>query len=75
MKTRFVSAADLMVTMATAQRQDRLGEFIRRTIIAPRLLIIDEIGYLPMAHEHASLFFQVIAKRYEKGAMVLTDLL
>jgi len=73
MKTRFVSAADLMVTMAAAQRQDRLGEFIRRTIIAPRLLIIDEIGYLPMAHEHASLFFQVIAKRYEKGAMVLTS--
>ena len=38
-----------------------------------KLLIIDEIGYLPLAREQANLFFQVVAKRYEKGAMILTS--
>ncbi len=35
--------------------------------MAPRLLIIDEIGYLPFSQEEAKLFFQVIAKRYERA--------
>lgn len=38
-----------------------------------KLLIIDEIGYLPFSQEEAKLFFQVIAKRYEKSAMILTS--
>ncbi len=38
--------------------------------MAPRLLIIDEIGYLPFSQEEAKLFFQVIAKRYELPAAV-----
>lgn len=42
-------------------------------VMAPRLLIIDEIGYLPFSQEEAKLFFQVIAKRYEKSAMILTS--
>jgi DNA replication protein DnaC len=36
-------------------------------------LIIDEIGYLPFGREQANLFFQVVAKRYERGAMILTS--
>jgi hypothetical protein len=39
----------------------------------PKLLIIDEIGYLPFGREQANLFFQVVAKRYEKGSMILTS--
>lgn len=39
--------------------------------MAPKLLIIDEIGYLPFSLEEAKLFFQVIAKRYERSAMIL----
>ncbi|WP_439641856.1 IS21-like element helper ATPase IstB [Nevskia sp.] len=73
MKTRFVSAADLVVALVAAQRQDRLTDFIKRNVMGPRLLIIDEIGYLPMSRDQANLFFQVIAKRYEKGAMLLTS--
>jgi len=38
-----------------------------------KLLIIDEIGYLPMNREQANLFFQVVAQRYEKSSMVLTS--
>ncbi len=46
---------------------------LQRGVMAPRLLIIDEIGYLPFSQEEAKLFFQVIAKRYEKSAMILTS--
>jgi len=46
---------------------------MHRAISVYKLLIIDEIGYLPLAREQANLFFQVVAKRYEKGAMILTS--
>ena len=38
-----------------------------------RLLIIDEIGYLPLSRDQANLLFQVVAKRYERGSIVLTS--
>jgi DNA replication protein DnaC len=72
-KVRFTSAADLMLAMETAQRQNRLKDFVHRVIAMPKLLIIDEIGYLPFGREQANLFFQVIARRYEKGSLVLTS--
>jgi hypothetical protein len=46
---------------------------MHRAVSVYKLLIIDEIGYLPLAREQANLFFQVVAKRYEKGAMILTS--
>lgn len=39
----------------------------------PRLLIIDEIGYLPLDRTGANVFFQLISRRYEKGPMILTS--
>jgi DNA replication protein DnaC len=42
-------------------------------VIGPKLLVIDEIGYLPFGREEANLFFNVVAKRYERGAIVLTS--
>jgi DNA replication protein DnaC len=50
-----------------------LQEYLKRNVLSPRLLIIDEIGYLPLGREEANLFFQVIAKRYEKGAVIVTS--
>ena len=44
-----------------------------QSFISPRLLIIDEIGYLPLTRNQADHFFQIIAKRYEKGATILTS--
>ena len=70
-KARFMSAADPLLTLVTATRQGNLGEVLRRAVLAYRLLIIDQIGYLPMSREQASLFFQVIAKRYEKGSLIV----
>ncbi len=42
-------------------------------MLGPRLLIIDEIGYLPFSDTQANLFFQVIAKRYESSSVILTS--
>jgi DNA replication protein DnaC len=73
LKTRFLTAADLLLQLDTAQRQGRLKSMLQRSVTGPSLLIIDEIGYLPMSKEQANLFFQVIAKRYEKGSVILTS--
>jgi DNA replication protein DnaC len=59
--------------LETAQRQGRLKQNMQRSVNGPSLLIIDEIGYLPMNRDQANLFFQVIAKRYEKGSIILTS--
>ena len=72
-KTRFISAADLMLQLATAKKQDRLESYLKRSVLAPRLLIIDEIGYLPFGREEANLFFNVIAQRYEHGSVIVTS--
>lgn len=37
------------------------------------MLVLDEVGYLPLARDEANLVFQMISKRYEKGAIVLTS--
>lgn len=72
-KVRFTTAADLVLLLESAQRQGRWKEVLHRAVNVYRLLIIDEIGYLPMGRDQANLFFQVIAKRYEKGSMILTS--
>jgi DNA replication protein DnaC len=72
-KTRFVTAADLMLQLATARHQGRLKEYFNRTVLGPKLLVVDEIGYLPFGREEANLFFNVVAKRYERGSMILTS--
>jgi len=72
-KTRFITAADLMLQLATAKSQGRLKEYFNRAVIGPRLFVVDEIGYLPFGREEATLFFNVVAKRYEHGSMILTS--
>lgn len=72
-KAKFITAADLMLQLATARKQERLESYLKRSVLAPRLLIIDEIGYLPFGREEANLFFNVIAKRYEQGSVVVTS--
>lgn len=54
-------------------QQCKLKTYMQRVILASKLLIIDEIGYLPFGREEANLFFNVIAKRYEKGSWILTS--
>src|SRR2546430_338377 len=72
-KTRFITAADLMLQLALAKAQGRLTEYLNRAVLGPRLLIIDELGYLPFGREEANLFFHVIAKRYERASTIVTS--
>ena len=68
-------ANHLLLVLTTAYLQNNLKSVMNRTIKAYRLLIIDEIGYLPMNREKANLFFQVIAALYEKGSLIVTSYL
>lgn len=72
-KTRFITAADLMLQLGASSRKDQLKSYINRAILGPRLLVIDELGYLPFGRDEASLLFQVIAKRYERGSIIVTS--
>ncbi len=73
LKTRFISASDLILQLSTAQRQGKYKSVMQRSVLAPKLLIIDEIGYLPFDISESKLLFDVIAKRYEKGSIILTS--
>ena len=73
MKVKFITAADLVMQLEKAQRQERLEQLMKRSFMAPSVLIIDEVGYLPLQRNQANLVFQVIAKRYETGSVILTS--
>lgn len=64
--------AELVEALSKAEREGRLVEKIRFYTRAS-LLIVDEIGYLPITQGGANLFFQLVNARYEKGAMILTS--
>jgi DNA replication protein DnaC len=68
----FTTASAMIATLAKALGEGRLDEKIK-VYTVPRLLIIDEIGYLPIDQMGANLFFQLISRRYEKGPMILTS--
>ena len=72
-KIRFISASDLILQLTTAQRQNKYKQVMQRSVLAAKLLIIDEIGYLPFTAQESKLLFEVIAKRYEKGSVILTS--
>ena len=72
-RVKFFTASDLMSNLANAKRQERARSFGMQSLQSPRLLIIDELGYQPLSAEQAHELFQVIAKRYEKGSVLLTS--
>lgn len=68
----FSPFADIVDSLAKADREGRLRERIRYLCRAS-LLIIDEIGYLSVGASAGNLFFQLVNARYERGAMMLTS--
>ena len=68
----FSSLADIVAALAKAERDGALRERIRY-YCRFALLIVDEIGYLPVTPGGGNLFFQLVNARYEKGAMILTS--
>lgn len=68
----FVPAAALVATLNKAYAENRLEEKLKQYCI-PKILIIDEIGYVPVDTHGAHLLFQIISRRYEKGSIILTS--
>jgi DNA replication protein DnaC len=68
----FTTLAELISTLARAEREGRLQDKIR-FFCRWALLVIDEIGYLPVLQGGGNLFFQLVNARYERGAMILTS--
>ena len=68
----FATLAEIIASLAKAEQQGQLTQRIR-FLTRNALLIVDEIGYLPLTQGGANLFFQLINARYERGAMILTS--
>ena len=64
--------ADLITSLEEAQQAGRLTQRLK-TLIFPSVLVVDEIGYLPISRTGAMLFFQLMSRRYETGATILTS--
>jgi DNA replication protein DnaC len=68
----FAAAPSLVAQLAKAHAEgrieERLGHFAK-----PKLLIVDELGYLPFEPNAAHLFFQLVSRRYERGSMLITS--
>lgn len=70
--TRWITAVNLINTLIAAQNANRLKAEIN-TFLKPKLLIIDELGYMPIDKIGADLLFQIISGRYENSAICITS--
>ncbi|MCL4872220.1 MAG: IS21-like element helper ATPase IstB [Anaerolineae bacterium] len=68
----FLTLETLMTRLVKARHENRLEKALQQ-LVYPRLLIIDEIGYLPLSREEASLFFRLIVRRYERASLIVTS--
>lgn len=68
--TYFIAAHDLVSDLRKAHAENRLERRLR-VYTSPRLLIIDEMGYIPFGNMEATVFFQLVSKRYEKNASII----
>jgi DNA replication protein DnaC len=68
---RFADAISVINDLSTAQKRGLLKRQLKR-YLSPDLLLLDELGYLPIDQHGADLLFQVISQRYERGSIVLT---
>lgn len=70
--TLFTSATALVTALTKAHHTGRLEERLMH-YAKPKLLIVDELGYLPLEANAAHLFFQLVSRRYERGSMLVTS--
>lgn len=69
--TYFIKCAELMEILHKAQLEGRFAERLKK-FCGYKLLIIDELGYLPISKEDSKLFFQLIDRRYERNSTIIT---
>jgi DNA replication protein DnaC len=70
-RVRFATAIDIINSLSAAQNAGRLAKELKQ-YTRPDLLVIDEVGYLPIDKRGADLLFQIISGRYERGSIILT---
>jgi DNA replication protein DnaC len=71
-RTLFVTATALITTLGKALAEGKLEDRLK-LLTQPQLLLIDEIGYLPIDRQGANLFFQLGSRRYERGSIIITS--
>ena len=69
---RFVTLETLITRLVKAQNENRLERALKQ-MVYPKLLVIDEMGYLPLSREEASLIFRLITRRYERASTIVTS--
>jgi DNA replication protein DnaC len=67
----FVTATSLLAQLSRAAAEGKLADQIS-FYAKPKLLVVDELGYLPLEKQTAHLFFQLVSRRYERGSMLIT---
>jgi DNA replication protein DnaC len=68
----FLTLESLMGRLVRARHENRLDRTLQQ-LAYPRLLILDELGYLPLTREEASLFFRLLVRRYERASLIVTS--
>jgi DNA replication protein DnaC len=68
----FLSLEALLTRLQKAQRENRLERSLQQ-LTYPKVLISDEIGYLPLSQDDASLFFRLVVRRYERASLIVTS--
>jgi DNA replication protein DnaC len=68
----FLTLETLMSRLIRARQENRLERMLQQ-LTYPRLLSLDELGYLPLSREEASLFFRLLVRRYERGSLIVTS--
>ena len=68
----FATLETLLGRLLRAKRENRLERQLQ-LLVYPKVLILDEIGYLPMNREEASLFFRLLCRRYERASIIVTS--
>lgn len=71
-KVLFLSLESMITRLIRARRENRVERQLQQ-FVYPKVLIIDEMGYLPLNREEAGLFFRLITRRYEKASLILTS--
>jgi DNA replication protein DnaC len=71
MSVRFTRVIDMINVLTTAQQNGTLERKLKE-YVRPQLLLLDELGYLPIDKRGADLMFQVVASRYETGSIVIS---
>ena len=68
----FTSLDDLVRNLREAEASGRFAKKLQ-TYLKPSVLVVDEVGYLPLNRADANMVFQMVSRRYEKGSIIVTS--